>query len=48
MIRPSITWHARPDLRVTGGVDIFAGPQYGVFGRFRDSDRVYAEVRYSF
>jgi len=48
MLRPSITWHALPNLRITGGVDIFAGPQYGVFGRFGDSDRVYAEVRYSF
>jgi len=48
MLRPRLTWHARPNLRATFGVDIFAGPALGFFGRFGDSDRVYSELRYTF
>jgi len=48
MLRPRVNWYARPDLRISAGVDIFAGPDYGAFGRFDDSDRVYAEMRYTF
>jgi hypothetical protein len=30
------------------GVDIFAGADDGVFGRYDNRDRVYTEVRYDF
>ncbi len=48
MLRPRVNWYMRPDLRVSAGVDIFAGPSQGTFGRYGDSDRVYGEIRYSF
>ncbi|MCC7547490.1 MAG: hypothetical protein IT532_06975 [Burkholderiales bacterium] len=48
LLRPRINWYARPDLRISVGVDIFAGPNTGAFGTFGDSDRVYAELRYTF
>jgi hypothetical protein len=30
------------------GVDVFTGPQDGLFGRYNNRDRVYAELRYDF
>lgn len=48
LLRPRINWYARPNLRISAGVDIFAGPDTGAFGTFDDSDRVYAEARYTF
>jgi len=48
LLRPRVNWHARPDLRISAGIDIFAGPAYGAFGGFGDRDRVYAEMRYAF
>ena len=48
LLRPRVNWALDPRLAARFGVDIFAGPQYGVFGRFRDRDRVYAELRYAF
>ena len=36
------SWQARI------GLDIFDGPLEGLFGQYRDRDRVYAEVRYDF
>ena len=48
LLRPRINWYARPDLRISAGVDIFAGPDTGAFGTFDHSDRVYAEIRYTF
>jgi len=48
MVRPKVVWHFTPEWRGTAGVDIFGGDGIGVFGRFDDKDRVYAEVRRSF
>lgn len=48
MLRPRVNWYVRPDLRLSAGVDIFDGPDAGLFGRFDGRDRVYGEVRYTF
>ncbi|MFO1320378.1 MAG: DUF1302 family protein [Burkholderiales bacterium] len=48
LIRPRLIWRPEQNLRVYFGIDIFNGPDTGVFGRFRDRDRLYAELRYDF
>jgi len=48
MVRPRIIWDMGNNWRLRAGVDMFGGWTYGVFGRFGDRDRVYAEVKYSF
>jgi hypothetical protein len=48
MIRPRVNLALRPDLSARFGVDLFSGPSQGVFGRFRNRDRAYAELRYAF
>jgi hypothetical protein len=48
MLRPRVNLILRPDLTARFGVDIFDGPDFGLFGRFDDRDRVYGELRYSF
>jgi hypothetical protein len=48
LVRPRVNLALRPDLSARLGVDIFAGPSYGAFGRFRNRDRAYAELRYAF
>jgi hypothetical protein len=48
LVRPRVNWAIDSRLAARLGVDVFDGPQYGVFGRFRDRDRIYAELRYAF
>lgn len=48
MIRPRMNWYPQQNLRVSFGVDIFVGEPLGQFGRYRDNDRVYGEIRYDF
>jgi hypothetical protein len=48
MLRPRVNLILRPDLTARFGVDIFDGPDFGLFGRFDDRDRVYGELRYAF
>lgn len=48
LIRPRVTWRPEQNLRVSVGLDVFNGPDYGVLGRFRDRDRLYVETRYDF
>lgn len=48
MVRPKVVWQFTPEWRGIAGVDVFGGDDIGAFGRFDDSDRVYAEVRRSF
>jgi hypothetical protein len=48
MLRLRATWHAVKNASIAFGVDTFTGPQFGLFGRFADRDRVYGELRYSF
>ncbi|MCV2217510.1 DUF1302 family protein [Thauera sp. Sel9] len=45
MLRPKLSWKFAPEWRATAGMDIFHGPQQGMFGRFDERDRVYMEVR---
>lgn len=45
MLRPKATWKFAPEWRAVAGVDVFHGPDEGLFGRFADRDRVYMEVR---
>jgi hypothetical protein len=48
LFRPRISWNFDTNWRLNVGVDIFGGPQTGLFGRYNNNDRAYAEVRYAF
>ena len=48
MIRPRLNWYVTQNATLAFGVDIFAGPDDGFFGRFGNRDRVYTELRYDF
>lgn len=48
LLRGMLTWRYDANLRFRAGVDVFAGHPLGMFGRFDDSDRVWAEARYTF
>ena len=48
MVRPKLIWKFEKNWRLTTGIDAFNGPALGLFGRFANRDRAYAEVRYSF
>ena len=48
LVRPKVTWTFEKNWRLSAGVDIFGGPATGLFGRYDNNDRVYAELRYSF
>jgi hypothetical protein len=48
MLRPSISWKIGADSRLRFGADLFGGASFGLFGRYAERDRVYAEYRYSF
>lgn len=48
MIRPRLDWNFARNLRLRAGLDIFHGPDSGLFGQFDNRDRVFVEARYSF
>ena len=48
MVRPRVMWDFQTNWRLIVGMDVFDGPQLGLFGQFANRDRVYTEVRYSF
>lgn len=48
LLRPRLAWFFQRNWVAAVGVDIFAGPDTGYFGRFGNRDRVYAELRYDF
>jgi len=48
LARWKLGWSPEKDWRLTLGVDVFHGPPIGLFGRFNDRDRVYAEARFDF
>lgn len=48
LLRAMLTWKYDANLRLRAGVDAFDGHPLGMFGRFEDSDRVWAEARYTF
>lgn len=43
-----LTWKADANWRLSAGVDAFGGPSDALFGRYRNTDRIYTEARYSF
>ncbi len=48
LLQAKLTWHIDAHWRGVLGTDIFDGPRRGFLGQFRDTDRVYYEMRYSF
>lgn len=48
MLRPKLLWNLARNWRAQFGVDIFGGRDNGLFGRFAERDRVYAELRHWF
>ena len=48
LMRAMMIWKAGARSRVRGGVDVFGGDPYGLFGQYGNRDRVWAEYRYSF
>lgn len=48
MLRPRLIWNIAQEWRAQAGMDIFHGPERGLFGRFDDSDRVYVELKHWF
>ncbi len=48
MIRPKIGFTFKDNWRLFIGADIFAGETDGIFGQYKDKDRVYTELGYSF
>jgi hypothetical protein len=48
LLRPRVSWAFEKNWNLALGADIFNGPPFGLFGRFANRDRIYAEVRYSF
>jgi len=48
MFAPSVKWGFQKNWGLTVGLDIFDGPPTGAFGRFRNRDRIFSDLRYSF
>jgi hypothetical protein len=48
MTRFKVNWHFAKDWRLVVGTAFFGGKELGLFGRFDQQDRVFAELRYSF
>jgi hypothetical protein len=48
LVRPRIDWRFMQNTRLGIGMDIFTGPNDGVFGRYNNRDRVYSELRHDF
>ena len=48
LLRAMLTWKPDANRRIRAGIDVFSGHPLGLFGRFDDSDRIWAEYRYSF
>lgn len=48
LLQPRLSWTLTPGWRLQTGLDIFHGPPTGLFGRYADRDRAYADLRYSF
>lgn len=48
MLRPKLIWNITQEWRAQAGVDLFHGPEQGLFGRFDNSDRVYVELKHWF
>ena len=47
-VQPSVIVDLREDLRLEAGLDILTGPRSSFFGQFRDNDRFFLTLAYSF
>jgi hypothetical protein len=45
--RPAIGWQASDTLRISAGVDLVWGTREGLFGQFRDTDRVWLNAHWA-
>lgn len=45
--RPAIAWQASDTLRLSAGVDVVWGTREGLFGQFRDTDRLWLNARWA-
>ena len=45
--RPALRWQANDALRLSAGVDLVWGEREGLFGQFRDTDRVWFNARWA-
>jgi hypothetical protein len=48
MARFKINWYFAKDWRLVAGTAFLGGKELGLFGRFDNRDRVFAELRYTF
>ena len=48
LLRAKLNYKFRGSWQARIGLDVFDGPDDGIFGQYSSSDRVYAEVRYDF
>lgn len=48
LLRPRVDFRYSDRLRLRAGIDIFDGVPDGMFGQYKDRDRVYGEARYDF
>ena len=48
MFRPKLSWNFERNWKWLFGVDIFSGPETGLFGQYDARDRVYSELRHDF
>lgn len=47
-LSPVVVWKATQNTRIRVGADFYYGPPNGMFGRYDDRDRAFAELRYSY
>jgi hypothetical protein len=48
LYRPKVTYTFSSNWKWGAGIDIFHGERSGIFGKFRNKDRAYSEITYSF
>ncbi len=48
LLRPKLTWKFKPDWHLTFGLDVFDGAPTGMFGQYKNCDRIYTETRVDF
>jgi hypothetical protein len=48
LVRPKISYELRDNLEIHTGIDIFYGDKNGLFGEFRDNDRIIVGFEYGF
>jgi hypothetical protein len=48
MLRASLDWDVDDRMTISAGYDAFSGDEAGMFGQYRDTDRITLELKYSF